>query len=88
MKESIGRVKGKTSTGFEYDVDPNFADDWELLENLTSGTAKGEIEAAKTILGDDQYKKLKDHCRDDNGKVSAIKMDAELGEVIEATSKN
>lgn len=81
-------VSGKTKTGFEYTVDENIRDDWELVEDFAKGTAAGEVNAAMRILKADQYKKLKEHCRDKNGVVSFKKMDEEIGDILTNVSKN
>ena len=61
--------KGKTDSGFEYEVSKNVANDYELLEAL------GELETnplllstiVNKVLGKEQTNKLKDHIRTDEG---------------------
>ena len=61
---------GKTSSGFDFEVNESITDDWEFIEDMAAGTAVAEVRAAERVLGDKQYKKLKDHVRDKDGRVS------------------
>lgn len=83
-------MKGKTKNGFEFDVDDTVLDDWELIEDLAESSKNGyaEIRAAKRLLGDKQYKDLKEFLRDESGRVSSRKMDAEIGAIITQISKS
>ena len=62
-------IKGKTDSGFEYEVSKNVANDYELVEAL------GELETnplllstiVNKVLGKEQTNKLKDHIRTDEG---------------------
>ena len=75
---------GKTSSGFDFEANESIMDDWEFIEDMAAGTAVAEVRAAERVLGDKQYKKLKDHVRDKDGRVSFKAMDKELGEIIAA----
>ena len=79
-------ITGKTKSGFEYSVDENIMDNWELFEEMSAGTMTGEIKAAKMMLGEDAYNRLKEPCRNANGVVPAKKMDAEIAEIITGVS--
>lgn len=82
-------LTGKTKSGFEYKVDEAVTDDWELYEHLGAGNAYEEGLGARKVLGEEQYKALKDHCRDENGRVPVKKFDEEFGEILMAVqSKN
>lgn len=78
-------MKGKTSTGFEYDINKDaIADDWELVELLVDadgGNNAATIKAMQTVLGD-EYERLKEHIRSDSGKVSAVRMKNEFLEIL------
>lgn len=76
----------KTSTGFEFEIDRNtVADDWELVELLVAGDG-GDLNAAicamKAVLGEDTYKALKEHVRNEAGKVSATQIKNEFLEIL------
>lgn len=74
----------KTSSGFEFEVNEDIMDDWEFIEDMAAGTAVAEVKAMQRILGEKQYKALKDHIRGKDGKVSFKAMDRELSEIITA----
>lgn len=77
-------MKNKTKSGFEYEIDSEAVDDWELVEVLSaSDPNSGEyIQAVKTVLGADQYKGLKAHLKDKEGKVKITSMLREFEEII------
>ena len=81
-------IKGKTKSGFNYHIDENVLQDYELLEAIAE-TEKNPIYITKVVrmlLGDD-VDKLKDHVRDEKGHVSIEKMNAEITEIFEAQKK-
>lgn len=81
-------IKGKTTSGFNYHIDENILQDYELLEAIAE-TEKNPIFITKVVrmlLGDDTDK-LKEHVRDENGHVSIEKMNVEITEIFEAQKK-
>lgn len=83
-------IRGKTNSGFEFEIDEEELDDYELLEMLCD-IDKGDVtkitDAAKKILGNEQLKELKEHVRDEKGKVSVSKMMKEIEEVLSSNSR-
>lgn len=85
-------ITGKTKTGFEYSIDSDSLNNYELLEKI------GEMEenpfiltkVVNMVLGKDQANKLKDHLRLDNGIVPIEKMTSEITEIFnnQPTVKN
>lgn len=78
-------LEGKTKSGFEFKVEDEATDDWELLEALTKvdrGNITFLIDAAKMLLGDEQLSELKKHCKA-NGRVSAEKMMEEITDILQ-----
>lgn len=77
-------INGKTASGFEYTLDPDKLNDYELLEKI------GEMEenpfaltsVVNMVLGREQAKKLKDHIRSKNGTVPIEKMTTEITEIF------
>ena len=77
-------INGKTTSGFEYSLNPDKLNDYELLEKI------GEMEEnpftltsiVNMVLGKEQAKKLKDHIRSENGTVPIEKMTAEITEIF------
>lgn len=81
-------IKGQTKSGFNYHIDENILQDYELLEAIAE-TEKNPIFITKVVrmlLGDDTDK-LKEHVRDENGHVSIEKMNVEITEIFEAQKK-
>ncbi len=77
-------IKGKTSSGFEFQISKDVANDYELLENLAELEDNPLIlgKVVKQILGEEQTKKLKDHIRNKNGIVPTNKMTQEIIEIF------
>lgn len=78
-------MTGKTKSGFEYDIPEEAADDYELLEELMKiddGDFTGVTKAVHRLLGEEQTKKLKEHLRGDNGRVSAVAMMNEISYML------
>lgn len=78
-------MKGKTKSGFEFCIEEEVLDDYELLEDLCAideGETNKIPKVAIRILGDEQVKRLKDHIRGENGRVSALKMGEAIGEIL------
>lgn len=79
-------IKGKTSSGFDYEIPKENLNNYELVEVL------GEMEEnplliSKTVnllLGKEQAKKLKDHLRTEGGTVPTDKMSEEIMEIFES----
>ena len=85
-------IKGKTKSGFEFEIDENVFDDWELLKNIRA-IDKGEsslvVDVVETILGE-QAEALESHLKEMHGKVTITAMEEELEAIFEASdsSKN
>ncbi len=78
-------ITGTTESGFEYKLNEENMDDYELLENLCAideGDASKITVSAKQLLGEEQLKALKDHVRNENGRVSAAKMIEEITQIL------
>lgn len=78
-------IRGKTTSGFEYELEDDAFDDYELLETLRK-IDKGEsgciVDMVNMLLGVKQKQNLKEHIRKENGKVSASKMLEEVMEIF------
>lgn len=78
-------MKGITETGFEFDVDVQALDDWEVLDQLSEMSDGNMLFApkfVKKILGKEQGKALIEHCRDENGRVPTEKVIAEIFDIF------
>lgn len=81
---------GKTSTGFEFKIEDDALDDYELLE-VISKVDRGDYgritEMVEILLGTEQKEKLKEHVRNENGKVSTTKLMDEVKDIFEASNE-
>ncbi len=78
-------LKGKTENGFEFELDDEVLDDWELLESLREvdrGNEEYIIDAAKLLLGEKQYEDLKTFIKNKYGKIKASIMAMEVVNVL------
>lgn len=83
-------IKGKTDSGFAFTISDDAANDWEILEGLNdidNGDATAVVGILKRLIDNDQYKKLKEHVRDENGRVPATAMMEELKSILRASNK-
>lgn len=80
-------VTGTTASGFAYEIDDNVGDDYEVLE-LMAKVRKNDtfaiFELIEKILGPEQKDRLKDHCRQPNGRVPISKINDEVVEILTA----
>ena len=82
-------ITGKTQSGFEYTIDENIGDDYELLElmgKVRNGDPLAIFELIERVLGKEQHLALKEHCRED-GRVSTAKMNAEIVDIFTASKE-
>lgn len=84
-------IKGKTSTGFEFNVDERIKDDWRIIDAIVdseSEDASVKLKASKTlvdlILGKDKERMIK-HITDNNdGFCTSDALLAEITEIFNA----
>ena len=79
-------IKGITQSGFEFELDENIFDDFELVE-LFAKVDKNPIflgDLMEKFLGAEQKKALVEHLRDENGKVHTTAVMNALREIEEA----
>lgn len=89
MSQKSETIKGKTETGFEYEITEENLDNYELVEVL------GEMEEnplviakiVNLLLGKEQANDLKDHVRSESGIVSSEKMGEEIKHIFESVNK-
>lgn len=82
-------IKGKTSTGFEFEVDPEVLEDMEYIE-LAADTQDNPALYPRFVeftLGEEQKKALYDHVRSASGRVLVSKVSAEFTEIINILSE-
>lgn len=83
-------VTGKTASGFEFAIDPEAIDDFEVLEALAN-VSKGEVLdlpfVVEKILGKEQKKRLYDHLRNKQGRVPVKQTSEEIVEIFKAAGE-
>ncbi len=82
-------IKGKTSSGFEFELDDDVLDDYELLENLQKvdeGEESRMVKVVDILLGEKQKERLKDHVRTEKGRVSAKRLLEEVSEIFQSSN--
>lgn len=78
-------VQGTTSTGFTYEISDDNIDDYDLLETLCevdNGNNSLIPKVAKLMLGKEQLDALKDHLRNEDGRVRTSDMFREIMEIM------
>lgn len=80
-------INGVTSYGFEYDIESDRFDDYEVFEKLCAldrdeNNIALVTEVYEALLGSKQYKALKDFMRDKSGRISTRAMIETLKEIL------
>ena len=78
-------IKGKTKSGFSYELDKERLNNYDLLEAIEDLDENPLVlsRVVNLLLGKEQTKKLKDHLRTDNGIVPTEKMSEEITEIFQ-----
>lgn len=81
-------LKGKTKTGFEFEIDSRVLDNYELLE-LLSEVEENPLVVTKvlSLLLGEKKQELIDHVREEDGFVSSEKMMEEFEEIFKASDQ-
>lgn len=84
-------MKAISKTGFIAEIPDNVTDDWELVEMLAdadSGKPSALISAMKKMLGEKNYKALKEHVRkkSEDGVVHTSVMSEEFRTLMESVN--
>lgn len=78
-------MKGKTESGFSFNIDQDALDDWEvvkILRRIDKGETALIVDAIEKILGEELESKLESFIRKRDGKVSASAMTKEFVEIL------
>ena len=78
-------LKGKTETGFSYEVSDESLNDYELVEVLAEVDTNPLLlpKLVDKLLGKEQKKKLLDHLRTEDGKVPIDAISAEITDIFQ-----
>lgn len=85
-------VKGKTSTGYEYEINPERFKDARFLMEFArirkNGDETGYFLLMDRVLGSEVYEDLCRHCETDEGIAPLDAVLREIKEIFEAVTKN
>jgi len=78
-------IKGKTKSGFSYELDKERLNNYELLEAIEELEENPLVlsRVVNLLLGKEQTKKLKDHIRNKDGIVPTEKISEEITEIFQ-----
>ena len=82
-------IKGTTKSGFKFEIEEEVFDDYELLEKLVdadNGDNMAIFQSIDMILDGTQKDQLKEHVRNEKGRVTASAMVKELMDIMEASN--
>lgn len=80
-------VKGKTKSGFEFELDENVINNMELVDALADCASDDPFAISKTVkllLGNELHRKLYDHLRTGDGRVPMEMVSMEVSEIFSA----
>lgn len=80
-------VRGTTESGFNFELEDEVLDDYELLETLCeldNGNNSVITKMVDTLLGQEQKERLKEHIRNTKGRVSAKRMMEEIVDIFKS----
>lgn len=83
-------IRGKTETGFEFEVEETVLDDYELIESLREvdkGNVMYIVDVVDMLLGAEQKSALKEHLRKENGKITFTDMCNEVVRIFNASKE-
>lgn len=78
-------MKGKTESGFSFNISDDVLDDWgtlKILRKIDNGETAMIIDAVERILGVELEEKLENFIMKRDGKVSATAMTKEFVEIL------
>lgn len=79
--------KGKTKSGFKYEIDEKVLDDMELIDAMAASQGDDPTQISTVVVkifGVDQRKKLYDHVRAEDGRVPITEVANIITEIIES----
>lgn len=80
-------IKGKTKSGFKYEIGDENINDYELFEVMAEIDENPLLlpKLLKMLLGEEQNSALKEHLRGENGKISMEAMQGAVTEIFAAS---
>lgn len=82
-------LKGITKSGFRYEIDEGFLDDYELLELIAKSEENPTlmVKIVEKILGEKQKDNLINYLKKKSGKATVTEMNLTLTEIFENHKK-
>lgn len=80
-------VTGETKSGFAFSLDDNTMDNMELVDALAEMQSTNPLAVSRVVhmvLGSDQKRRLYDHVRGEDGRVSVKAVEQEIEEIFAA----
>jgi hypothetical protein len=80
-------MQGKTESGFAFEIDEAALDDMELVDDLVEmsrGNNAALLSVLERLLGKEQKKRLYEHERGENGRVSKAKIMQDVTDIFVA----
>ena len=84
-------IKTVEIDGFTLDIDTSVFEDYEFLESLADvadGQPSSIVRPFRMLFAGDTYQAVKDHLRDEDGRVPVKSMSAFLSKVVKAAAPN
>ena len=88
-------IKGKTSTGFEFEVNEKIVNDWRFMKIMAATLSKedarridGYTSLVNLMLGAGGEEKLCAHCTDDDGMIPIDRISDEIMDIMNAINEN
>ncbi len=84
------KIRGKTASGFEYELDPDVFDDWDIVtmfKRAYNGDEYAFVDIYPAVLGAEQFERLQDHVRTPDGRVKTSAVNAEVNEIFGAVKE-
>lgn len=83
--------KGKTESGFKYEIDEKVLDDMELIDAMAASQGDDPTQISTVVVkifGVDQRKKLYDHVRTEDGRVPVTEVANIITEIINSLGED
>lgn len=83
-------MKGVTKSGFAFELEDEAFNDYEILEQLRAvdkGDLTAIVDVVDTLFSKEQKNALKEHLRDENGRVGMKEMIQEVAEILQTSQE-
>lgn len=83
--------KGKTESGFKFEIDEKVLDDMELIDAMAASQGDDPTQISTVVVkifGADQRKKLYDHVRTEDGRVPITEVANIITEIINSLGED